>query len=89
MKEKFEEKRFKVKKNLEVASASGKHCGACSGERHLNYFTLYFIDNNKLPSIILRTTYRMTQEIIGQLGNLNKITEQLTTTEIDKNSNCI
>lgn len=31
----------------------------------------------------------MTQEIIGQLGNLKKIMEQLTTTEIDKNSNCI
>lgn len=64
-----------------------KHCGACNGEGHLNYFT--FMDNNKLPSIILRTTYRMTQEIIGQLGNLKKIMEQLTTTEIDKNSNCI
>lgn len=64
----------------------GKHCGACNGG-HLNYFT--FIVDNNLPSIILRTTYRMTQEIIGQLGNLKKIMEQFTTTEIDKNSNCI
>lgn len=46
-------------------------------------------DNNKLQSITLKPTYRMTQENFDLLGNVKETNNQLQTSETERNYQCI